>query len=403
MITLDRRGRMGIFSFKRGARAASCKPTKPLVSAYLHIPFCASSCDFCAFHQDQPERGKIDLFLSSIEREMGAGSAGPGIPTAFWGGGTPGLLPAEDLLRLGKAMTASLGKPAEWTVELAPSSVRADKLAALREAGVTRVSMGVQSFDPATLEALGRRHSLHQIMDAWELVRAAGFASVNLDLIFAVPGQDEARWEADLREAMRLGPDHLSTYCLTFEEDTAMFVKLSQGKVRIDRDLETRLYRRTWQLLAEGGYAQYEVSNFAKAGHECRHNLATWEMRDWVGYGPSAASQHGGRRWSNVADTARWAAGVASGKPAIEQVVELSPALLLCDALVFGLRMNRGVEPAALAARLGAEMPAGVGALAGRLAEEGLASWDGTRLGLTEEGRLVADAVGLEVMGCFDS
>lgn len=323
------------------------------------------------------------------------------VETVFWGGGTPGLLPAGDLLRLGKAMVAHLGKPPEWSVELAPSSVRADKLAALREVGVTRVSMGVQSFDEATLEALGRRHSVRQVRDAWELVRAAGFESINLDLIFAVPGQDEARWEADLREAMLLGPDHLSTYCLTFEEDTAMFVKLSKGKVRIDRDLETRLYRRTWELLAEGGYTQYEISNFARPGHECRHNLATWEMHDWVGFGPSAASQHAGRRWSNVADLRKWREGVASGIPAIENVVALSPALLLCDALVFGLRMNRGVEPKALAARFETELPAGVMTLAERLAEEDMAEWDGTRLRLTEEGRLVADAVGLEVMGCF--
>jgi len=392
-----------ILSFKRRIPAASCYSPNPLVSAYLHIPFCASSCDFCAFHQDQPERGKIDLFLGAIETEMRRRPAGAPISTAFWGGGTPGLLPAEDLLRLGKAMVGSLGKPEEWTVELAPSSVRADKLAALREAGVTRVSMGVQSFDPATLEALGRRHSVRQIREAWERVRAAGFASVNLDLIFAVPGQDEARWEADLREAIRLGPDHLSTYCLTFEEDTAMFVKLSQGKVRIDRDLESRLYRRTWRLLAEAGYAQYEVSNFARPGHACRHNLATWEMREWVGYGPSAASQHGGRRWANVADTARWAEGVAAGKPAIEQVVGLSPSLLLCDALVFGLRMNRGVEPESLARRFGAELPGGFAALAGQLAEEGLASWAGGRLALTDEGRLLADAVGLEVMGLAEA
>lgn len=374
-----------------------------MVSAYLHIPFCASTCDFCAFHQDQPERGKIDLYLGAIEHEMRAGAAIAPVLTAFWGGGTPGLLPAEDLLRLGKAMTGALGKPEEWTVELAPSSVRADKLAALREAGVTRVSMGVQSFDPATLEALGRRHSVKQIRDAWELVRAAGFASVNLDLIFAVPGQDEARWEVDLREAIRLGPEHLSTYCLTFEEDTAMFVKLSQGKVRIDRDLESRLYRRTWEVLANAGYAQYEVSNFARPGYECRHNLATWEMHEWRGYGPSAASQHGGRRWSNVADTVRWAEGIATGKLAIEHVVELSPALLLCDALVFGLRMNRGVEPEALARRLGTELPQAFGALADNLAEEGLATWDGGRLALTDEGRLVADAVGLEVMGLVDA
>ena len=372
-------------------------------SAYLHVPFCASSCDFCAFYQEQPERPKIEGYLASIEAEMAQSGVQIAGTTAFWGGGTPGLLPAEDLGRLGHSMVRLLGRPSEWSVELAPSSVRADKLAALKSAGVTRVSMGVQSFDPATLEALGRRHSLKQVREAWELVRAAGFASVNLDLIFAVPGQDEARWEADLREAVRLGPDHLSTYCLTFEEDTAMFVKLSKGKVRIDRDLETRLYRRTWAVLEDAGYAQYEISNFAREGHACRHNLATWDMGEWVGFGPSAASQHAGRRWSNVADLDRWAKGVAAGAPAVEQVVELSPALLLCDALVFGLRMNRGVRPAALAARFGAALPAGWDDLAARLAEEGLATWDGAALALTLEGRLVADAVGLEVMGLFDA
>lgn len=371
-------------------------------SAYLHVPFCASSCDFCAFYQEQPERAKIEGYLGSIEAEMAQSGVKIGGKTAFWGGGTPGLLPAEDLLRLGKSMAGTLGTPSEWSVELAPSSVRADKLAALREAGVTRVSMGVQSFDPATLEALGRRHSLKQVMEAWSLVREAGFASVNLDLIFAVPGQDDARWEADLREAVRLGPDHISTYCLTFEEDTAMFVKLSKGKVRIDRDLETRLYRRTWDILEDAGYAQYEISNFARPGHECRHNLATWDMEEWVGFGPSAASQHADRRWANVSDLDRWAKGVSARAPAIEQVVDLSPALLLCDALVFGLRRNRGVRPAELAARFGAALPEGWETLAARLAEEGLATWDSDTLALTPEGRLVADAAGLEVMGLFD-
>lgn len=373
-----------------------------MASLYLHVPFCASSCDFCSFYQEQPDRRGIDRYLAAVERELVLRPPLRPVDTVFWGGGTPGLLPAEDLSRLGRAVAAAAGAPpAEWTVELAPSSVRPDKLRALREAGVNRVSMGVQSFDPATLEALGRRHSVRQVREAWDLVRSAGFASVNLDLIFAVPGQDEGRWESDLREAVRLGPEHLSTYCLTFEEDTAMFVKLSKGKVRIDRDLEARLYRRTWELLADGGYAQYEVSNFAKPGHECRHNLATWEMRDWVGYGPSAASQLAGRRWSNVSDLARWAGGVESGSLAEEQVVDLSPSVLLCDSLVFGLRMNRGVDPCALAARHGASLPRGFPDFAARLAQEGLASLGQGRLALTDEGRLVADAVGVELMGLF--
>jgi oxygen-independent coproporphyrinogen-3 oxidase len=376
-------------------------PVQSATALYLHVPFCASSCDFCSFYQEQPKRGEIDRYLAAIEREMELYPPGR-VETAFWGGGTPGLLPAEDLLRLGKAMTKAAGQPGEWSVELAPSSVRADKLAALKEIGVTRVSMGVQSFDDATLDALGRRHSPKQIMEAWELIEAAGFASRNLDLIFAIPGQDEKRWTDDLHRAISLKPDHLSTYCLTFEEDTAMFVKLSQGKVKIDRELEARLYRRTWETLEENGYAQYETSNFARAGHACRHNLITWEMGVWIGYGPSASSQWGARRWTNPANLEQWIKGIEASQPVLEQVKDLSPADLLCDALVFGLRLNAGVDPHALAARFNAPLPQGVRKLFADLVEEGLMELAGTHFRLTGEGRMRADAVGVAVLEKFD-
>jgi oxygen-independent coproporphyrinogen-3 oxidase len=295
-------------------------------------------------------------------------------------------------------MTKVAGQPSEWTVELAPSSVRADKLAALKEIGVTRVSMGVQSFDDATLDALGRRHSPKQIMAAWELIEAAGFASRNLDLIFAIPGQDERRWHEDLRRAMELSPDHLSTNCLTFEEDTAMFVKLSQGKVKIDRELEARLYRQTWEQLEANGYAQYETSNFARPGHACRHNLITWEM----GSGPSAASQWGRRRWTNPANLEQWMQGIAAGTPVLEQVKDLSAADLLCDALVFGLRLNAGVNPTALAERFATPLPLRVTHLFEALIEEGLMESVGPHVRLTGEGRMRADAVGVSILERFD-
>jgi oxygen-independent coproporphyrinogen-3 oxidase len=374
---------------------------QPATALYLHVPFCASSCDFCSFYQEQPKRGEIDRYLAAIERELELHPPGR-VETAFWGGGTPGLLPADDLRRLGQAMTRAAGQPSEWSVELAPSSVRADKLAALKEIGVTRVSMGVQSFDDVTLDALGRRHSPKQIMEAWELIEAAGFASRNLDLIFAIPGQDEQRWHEDLRRAIELQPDHLSTYCLTFEEDTAMFVKLSQGKVKIDRELEARLYRQTWGQLEANGYAQYETSNFARPGHACRHNLITWEMGSWIGYGPSAASQWGQRRWTNPANLDQWIKGIEAGTPVLEQVKDLSAADLLCDALVFGLRLNAGVNPAALAARFATPLPARVTHLFEALVEEGLMEAAGSQVRLTGEGRMRADAVGVSIIERFD-
>jgi len=374
---------------------------QPATALYLHVPFCASSCDFCSFYQEQPKRGEIDRYLAAIERELELHPPGR-VETAFWGGGTPGLLPADDLRRLGQAMTRAAGQPSEWSIELAPSSVRADKLAALKEIGVTRVSMGVQSFDDLTLDALGRRHSPKQIMEAWELIEAAGFASRNLDLIFAIPGQDEQRWTEDLRRAIELQPDHLSTYCLTFEEDTAMFVKLSQGKVKIDRELEARLYRQTWEQLEANGYAQYETSNFARTGHACRHNLITGEMGSWIGYGPSAASQWGQRRWTNPANLDQWIQGIEAGTPVLEQVKDLSAADLLCDALVFGLRLNAGVNPAALAARFATPLPARVTHLFEALVEEGLMEAAGTQVRLTGEGRMRADAVGVSILERFD-
>ena len=374
---------------------------QPATALYLHVPFCASSCDFCSFYQEQPKRGEIDRYLAAIERELELHPPGR-VETAFWGGGTPGLLPADDLRRLGQAMTRAAGQPSEWSVELAPSSVRADKLAALKEMGVTRVSMGVQSFDDLTLDALGRRHSPKQIMEAWELIEAAGFASRNLDLIFAIPGQDEQRWTEDLRRAIELQPDHLSTYCLTFEEDTAMFVKLSQGKVKIDRELEARLYRQTWEQLEANGYAQYETSNFARPGHACRHNLITWEMGSWIGYGPSAASQWGQRRWTNPANLDQWIKGIEAGTPVLEQVKDLSAADLLCDGLVFGLRLNAGVNPAALAARFATPLPARVTHLFEALIEEGLMEAAGSQVRLTGEGRMRADAVGVSILERFD-
>ncbi len=374
---------------------------QPATALYLHVPFCASSCDFCSFYQEQPKRGEIDRYLAAIERELELHPPGR-VETAFWGGGTPGLLPADDLRRLGQAMTRAAGQPNEWSVELAPSSVRADKLAALKEIGVTRVSMGVQSFDDVTLDALGRRHSPKQIMEAWELIEAAGFASRNLDLIFAIPGQDEQRWTEDLRRAIELQPDHLSTYCLTFEEDTAMFVKLSQGKVKIDRELEARLYRQTWEQLEANGYAQYETSNFARAGHACRHNLITWEMGSWIGYGPSAASQWGQRRWTNPANLDQWIKGIEAGTPVLDQVKDLSAADLLCDALVFGLRLNAGVNPAALAARFATPLPARVTHLFEALVQEGLMEAAGSQVRLTGEGRMRADAVGVSIIERFD-
>jgi oxygen-independent coproporphyrinogen-3 oxidase len=377
---------------------------EPPLGLYVHVPFCATTCDFCAFYQTVPQADAIPLYLAAIEAEAALVDwASRRVSTVFWGGGTPGLLRSPELERLGRAVLRHTGgTPREWTVELAPATVTAERLAVLRGLGVTRVSMGVQSFQPDMLEALGRQHTTSQVYRAYDLIRGAGFASVNLDLMFALPNQTEAQWRADMDEAVRLAPDHLSTYCLTFEEDTALWVKLSQGKVKLDADKEAAFYLRTWEHLEAAGYAQYEVSNFARPGHACLHNVNTWRMHEWVGLGPSAASQHAGWRASNPSDLAQWHADVAAGRRAQADRTELTPALLAADSVTFGLRMNEGVSLPRLQQRFQTPLWDRFLDLLPRLLLEGLVvDSSGGRIKLSPRGRLLADAVGSEIIAAF--
>lgn len=380
-------------------KTISRQPRRSL-GVYCHVPFCASTCDFCAFYQEKPRRGDLNRYLSAMDLEFARLPTDRTVDTVFWGGGTPGLLAAKDLERLGRSLLDRLGHaPVEWTIEMAPSTVKADKLKVLRDLGVTRISMGVQSFDAGLLESLGRLHRPNQIYTAWDRIQAAGFPQTNLDLMFAIPNQSIEQWESDIREAARLGPSHLSTYCLTFEEDTALYVKLSQGKVRIDEDKELRFYERGWSLLAELGYAQYEVSNFARDGAICRHNLHTWRMEEWIGCGPSAASQYRGERFQRPANLDAWASGMEAGDSPRTERVALDDSILFADAIIFGLRLNEGIDFDHLAARFperGA-MP-GLAPFLDRLESEGLLERAEGRLRLTHAGRLLSDAVGSGVL-----
>jgi oxygen-independent coproporphyrinogen-3 oxidase len=368
------------------------------LGVYCHVPFCASSCDFCAFYQEKPRREDLDRYLDAMDLEFAQLPQGRVVDTVFWGGGTPGLLPAKDLERMGRSLLARLPTPPqEWTIEMAPSTVKADKLSVLRELGVTRISMGVQSFDAKLLESLGRLHRPKQIYKAWELIQAAQFPQVNLDLMFALPNQTLGGWEADLREAARLGPDHLSTYCLTFEEDTALYVKLSEGKVQMDEARELSFYERGWSLLEELGYQQYEVSNFAReVTSHCSHNLNTWRMYEWIGCGPSAASQFGRERYQRTANLQLWIEGMQDSPIAArEELTQLDDRMLFFDAVIFGLRMNRGIDWCELQRRFPSAGPLdSLEALLQQFVGEGLVRCQAQQYTLSPKGRLLADGIG---------
>jgi oxygen-independent coproporphyrinogen-3 oxidase len=374
-------------------------PTRDALGLYVHVPFCASTCDFCAFYQEAPKREDLDRYLDGIARELELGGPNCAADTIFWGGGTPSVLIARDIERLGGILLDHLGAPpSEWTIEMAPSSVKPDKLAALRDLGVNRISLGVQSFDETMLAALGRRHSPAQVYAAIDAIRAAGFENLNLDLIFAVPGQTPAAWLKDMAEAVRIAPAHLSTYCLTFEEDTVMWLKMSRGQVRPDAGADANFYAATWEFLEAAGYHQYEISNFARPGRECVHNLDTWAMQEWVGLGPSAASQFRGKRHANPPDLNRWLAGLDAGVPYHVDVVSLTPELLATDALIFGLRLNRGVNLDELIERFPEFDFAGLVPLWRDLAKNGLIEYSGSIIRLTGSGRLLADRVGVAIL-----
>jgi len=373
---------------------------------YLHVPFCATACSFCAFYQERPQRQLLDEYLNTIELEIKRTPIDRYVKTIFWGGGTPGLLPAQDLERLGQALIAHLKHPPlEWTVEMAPSVVKADKLAVLKKMGVTRISLGVQTFNADLLHALGRRHGPNQVYEAYALIREAGFDHVNIDLMFALPGQSFEAWQADLAQAIQLNPEHLSTYCLTFEEDTALYAKLLRGQThRRSLDEEADFYLQTWDILEEAGYAQYEISNFSRPSYPCEHNIDTWKMNEWIGIGPSAASQYQGYRYRNYADIQRWKNALLAGNWPREDIIALSNDLLALDTLIFGLRMTIGVNWNELQNHyhLLQHKKETFHTFWRNLQDEGCLTMDGDYIRLTRKGRLIADAIAEKLLDLAD-
>jgi oxygen-independent coproporphyrinogen III oxidase len=430
-----------------GQNWAESEGKEPL-GLYVHVPFCAKKCDYCAFYQEKPASEAIDKYLSAIKLELKKWPPQGKVTTVFMGGGTPSLLSTPDLEALcggiREAVEASGAKvgEVEWSIELAPSTVKPDKLEMLKRIGVNRFSLGVQSFNPATLEAIGRPHSLPQIEAAIAMLKAASIENWNMDLIFAAAEEGLGAWMADLERAVAASPAHISTYCLTFEGDTKLFLKMLQGlKRKPTPDEEARFYEATWAFLEARGFHQYEVSNFARRGRECRHNLNTWRMAEWVGYGPSAASQRkeekefygkeecgaarqrgltpasrsaaGGAhppapqdmqsasakflRYANVADLKSWEAGVASGQRSLVNESVLTPAEMAVDAVIFGLRMREGVDVAEIERRF-APLKEAVYNAAQALVKEDLLKISGFQWKLTRKGMLVADRVAVELM-----
>jgi oxygen-independent coproporphyrinogen-3 oxidase len=377
-------------------------PSRSVRHLYVHIPFCAAKCDYCAFYSEPAQAARVERFLGALSREIQKVAARLEPETIFFGGGTPSILTEhqfEHLLSQLRGCIPSLesritSHDFEWTIEMNPATVSLEKARLLRAFGVNRASLGVQSFDDELLKRLGRVHTAAMARESLVTLREVGFDNLNLDFIFAIPGQTPAQWEQTLRQAVALKPQHLSTYELTYEEDTPLFRRLqARGVARLDEAAATGMYERMLALTAEAGFRQYEISNIARPGRECRHNLNAWRGGDYVGVGPSACGYVDGWRYRNVADIDGYITRIERGESPTEHAEKLSPRACAGELAAFALRMNEGISAAAFEQQTGFRLEQLWPDALRELAAQKLVEWDGERLRLTRRGRLLADTV----------
>ncbi len=326
--------------------------TTPISHLYVHIPFCPKVCPYCSFYKEASDRNRTRAFLDAVllEAEKHAATLRP--TTIFFGGGTPSALSTSqlDLLLTGLHDRLDLTAVTEWTLEMNPATVSLEKARALRDLGVNRISMGVQSWDDTLLHTLGRVHSAAQAERSYHLLREAGFTNVNLDLIFGVPGQTRDQWATSLDRTIALAPDHISAYCLTYEEDTDYFLRLQRGELIPDNELDADLFELTMDRLGPADYEQYEISNYARPGRACRHNLAYWQSADYLGLGPSAFSTVGDQRWKNVSSTEDYVQKINAHLDPADFREPAPPTLRAAERLAFALRTSTGIPAEDLAA-----------------------------------------------------
>jgi oxygen-independent coproporphyrinogen-3 oxidase len=370
------------------------KKTSPR-AAYVHVPFCAHRCGYCNFTLIAGRDDLIERYLAALQRELSLLDEPRPVETLFIGGGTPTHLPPAALARLLSAVRQwfPLAERGELSIEANPSGLDAERVDILAEHGVTRLSLGAQSFNAEKLKTLERDHAPADIIRSVKLARRS-LSSISLDLIFGAPGETLEAWRDDLASALHLAPDHVSTYGLTYERGTTFWNRLSRGRLaRLDEESERAMYAEAIDSLVAAGFEHYEVSNFARPGHRCRHNEVYWAAEEYYAAGPGAARYLAGRRETNHRSTTTWLKRVLAGESPVAESETLSPEDRAREALVLGLRRMEGVDRRPFTARTGFEIDALVGRELSRFVELGLLCDEGGRVRLTREGLFVSDAI----------
>ena len=324
-------------------------PVQDKLGIYIHIPFCRSKCDYCDFYSLAGREDRMDAYQKALLAHLGeTAPLARGIPvdTVYFGGGTPSFYGDKRLRELLTAIRKQFDveRDAEITLEANPDSVDLRALRRLRRAGFNRLSLGMQSACPAELSAVHRPHTVQQTDQAVTAARKAKFGNLSLDLIYGLPGQTMDSWKATVEHALSLIPQHLSCYGLKVEEGTPLARRVEAGEVLPDDDMQADLYLWTVGRLDRAGYPQYEISNFAKPGYESRHNLRYWLTRPYIGFGPGAHSDFGGRRYSFVRDLDAYIDGVLSGGAIIDSEELIPQRERGGEYLMLRLRTVQGIE-----------------------------------------------------------
>ena len=369
-------------------------------SVYIHVPFCFHKCHYCDFFSIAGAENLYEPFIKRLTKELEfVGRHLDIVKTIYIGGGTPTIFEPklfEDMLQ-SVAMYLPRTAQCEWTIEANPETVTAQKAESMVRHGVNRVSIGAQSFHPTLLKALERWHDPTSVGKAVDCVRKVGISDINLDLIYAIPSQTEEQMFSDLNQAISLAPTHFSCYSLIYEPNTPLRVRLEKGEVnQIEHELEASMFEGVKSHLEQEGYLQYEISNFAKPGKECKHNIAYWTNQSWWPFGPSASGHLSGKRWKN---TPRIPAYISSGNmPPIVDVEKLDSDKSAGESFMVELRLVRGVDRARVEELISRSNNRGRENVIKRYVHDGLLHWKNDCLALTKTGMRFADTVMLALL-----
>ena len=364
------------------------------VSLYVHVPFCDGKCPYCGFYSEPVSEHDAASLVAALITEVDRYGAVSTVHTAYIGGGSPTCLPGELLAKLVEAVAARWPGIVEFTVECNPGQVDSRTLIVLRDRGVNRLSFGVQSFHEDELALLGRRHRAEEAARAIQLAQNLGFENVGLDLIFAIPGSTLATWEHSLQSAVALGIQHISAYSLAFEPGTPLEGARQAGQVRrVDEQTDRAMYELAIDFLGAAGFAQYEISNFARAGFACQHNLGYWQNRPYIGIGPSAGSYWQGTRSVNVSDIRQYVARIESGQDPFDRCEPTDRAARICETAVLNLRTRAGVDLPTFRQTTGADFLEVFGTSLQHHERQGWIEIDGNRVRLARKALGIADSV----------